>query len=123
MSRIIIAMTKAAMREAARSGNKTCPICKGQFRLVEHHIAGRDIPNAEAQWNRIYICPSCHDLVHSGDTVVEGTALTSDGNELIWHKKGEPNKFLEAPPVNGYRETVGVAFGNIEGIKKMRLET
>jgi len=57
--------------------------------LVEHHINGRDIPNAEAAWNRCWLSPNAHDLVHKGDIVIEGWVMTTNGWELVWHYKGD----------------------------------
>ena len=88
-------MSKQTKRKAARSGSRPCDLCNKQRRLVLHHINGRDIPNAEALWNKCWICPDDHDSVHSGDIIIEGWVATSSGTILAWHKAGEPAQFLD----------------------------
>lgn len=48
-----------------RSGDGVCSVCKKPGLLVEHHINGRRIRNADKEWNLVSICPNCHDSVHA----------------------------------------------------------
>lgn len=82
-------MSVKSKRMVARSGSMECPICLQKRRLVEHHIHGRSILEKNRLWNRAYVCPSCHDDIHSGAIVLEGYVMTSDGKKLLWHKKGD----------------------------------
>ena len=60
---------------------------------MEHHIRGRDIPNANKQFNLASVCPCCHDDIHIGiEVVLEGWFSTTSGRKLFWHRKGEPEK-------------------------------
>jgi len=88
-------MSRESMRKRARSGTMECPLCGTKRALVEHHIHGRDVPNASASWNRAYICPACHDDVHVGKVVIEGWVSTSEGKMLAWHYAGEEPEALE----------------------------
>jgi len=94
-------MSKETMRKAARSGTMLCPVCKQKRALVEHHIHGREFKDYCELWNLCYICPSCHDDVHSGRLILEGWVATSEGKELAWHKAKEEPKYLESatPPL------------------------
>jgi hypothetical protein len=76
-------------RELNRTGKMECPICKSERILVQHHINGRKIPNAEHPSNKVDICDSCHREVHEGLVEIEGWFMTTGGKELIWHKKGQ----------------------------------
>lgn len=88
-----------------------CPICELRRILVEHHIWGREIPNFNAIWNRVYICGACHDAVHTDNEngiIIEGWVSTSNGQELAWHKRGEANKYLESatPKLYGSKDAI-----------------
>lgn len=72
-----------------RSGKRRCDICQSTVILVEHHISGRDIPNANLPSNISNICPNCHMEVHSGKIIIERWAMGTKGGFLAWHKKGE----------------------------------
>ena len=72
-----------------RSGQGHCDICSERKILVEHHLAGRDIPDAEKPWNKCNICPDDHAEVHYGRIVIEGWVMTTEGKKLLWHKVGE----------------------------------
>lgn len=72
-----------------RSGVQTCNICKERHILVEHHIQGREIPNANHSSNLTSLCENCHRLTHEGEIVIEKWVMTTDGLQLLWHKKGE----------------------------------
>ena len=76
-------------RNAARSGKMNCPICNKNILLIEHHSFGRDHPDCHKAWNRCYICPGCHDDIHSGIRIVEGYVQTSEGMKLIWRFRDE----------------------------------
>lgn len=79
-------MTKKAIRKWRRSGTRPCDVC-GQVRLlVEHHIGGRNIRNAEAAWNRAAICATCHDEVHATPPrkIIKEWAMTTKGRKLLW---------------------------------------
>jgi uncharacterized protein YlaI len=72
-----------------RSGKQKCPICKRSEILVEHHIEGRNIPNANHPSNLAYICPNDHQRIHEGLIVIERYVRTSGGLELLWHEASE----------------------------------
>lgn len=72
-----------------RSGSLVCPICKEKHILVEHHINGREILNANQPFNIANICSNCHNEVHHGKIVIEGWFSTSNGRELLWHYSNE----------------------------------
>lgn len=82
-------MAKKNIRKINRCGEEPCTICKRKTPLEEHHLRGRDIPNANAKNNIVWICPTCHSEIHTGLIIVEGWLSTSNGRELFWHKKGE----------------------------------
>jgi hypothetical protein len=96
-------MTKTNERKFNRSGIQVCPICKNKSVLVEHHINGREIKDANAGFNISWICASCHDLVHIGQIEIEGWMRTTDGRELFFHQRGEPPKVKDVatPPLYG----------------------
>ena len=74
---------------------------------MEHHIFGRKHPDKNRKWNRCYICPSCHDGIHSCPPrlILEGWILTSEGMKLIWRRKGEDMVANEGakPPIYGQK--------------------
>ena len=74
--------------------------------LVEHHIGGREIRNAEAPWNKAWICATDHDAVHAGEKILEGWFRTTAGRELVWHRKGEPPKLVSGDPVPSYSSRI-----------------
>lgn len=71
------------------SGKQQCPICLEQQILVEHHINGRKIINANHSFNLTYICNNCHDKIHRGIIILEGYFTTTKGKELLWHYANE----------------------------------
>jgi hypothetical protein len=73
-----------------------CPICHQKTRLIEHHLNGRQVLDWNKSWNVAHICATDHDAVHVGEIEIEGWVSTSSGQELAWHKRGEPNKYLES---------------------------
>ena len=96
-------MKKYIKRKIGRSGREICPTCSNKCPLVEHHINGRKIQGWNKSWNIAWVCATCHDLVHSGDIVIEGWISTSSGLELSWHSKNKPNQFLEPSTPNLYK--------------------
>ena len=72
-----------------RSGIQTCPISGYTGPLVEHHINGREVRDAEGEWNRVWLSPNMHELVHLGRLIIEGWFKTTSGRELIWHYADE----------------------------------
>ena len=79
-------MKRSIRKKLNRSGSRECQICKDKQILVEHHIEGRDIPNATNASNLCYICSNCHVKVHYGLIIIEGHFQTSNGWELLWHE-------------------------------------
>jgi len=82
-------MRKKTRKVINRSGHGECSICKEEAPLVEHHIRGRKIPNANHPSNLCSVCPNCHSKVHLGMIIIEKWCGTMSGTELFWHKKGE----------------------------------
>lgn len=80
-------MTQKALKAYRRSGFKVCAICSKVGMLERHHINGRKLNKAHSKWNVCDMCPNCHSDTHLGNLVVEGWFNTSDGYQLIWHKK------------------------------------
>lgn len=82
-------MAKKGLKQRNSSGKYPCTICKEHHFLVEHHIHGRNIHNAEAPWNKVYICNNCHDKIHRGVIIVEDWIMTTSGKELSWRYENE----------------------------------
>ena len=82
-------MRKKIRKTINRSGNATCPICKHPEILEEHHINGRDVPNADHLSNLASICSNCHTKIHLGRIVLEGWIQTTQGKELFWHESSD----------------------------------
>jgi hypothetical protein len=82
-------VSKKNQRKIHRSGSELCILCKRKSRLVLHHLRGRELKDWNGDWNRLWVCGSCHDEIHFGDIIIEGWLGTSGGKELFWHKKGE----------------------------------
>lgn len=103
-------MSKKSLRKYKRSGACQCPICDRVCPLVEHHINGRRVKNANQQWNIAWICPTCHDEIHADITnkiILVGWHNTSLGRKLIWYRDGQEKEDLfeaSRPPSykNGY---------------------
>ena len=76
-------------KQAKRSGTMLCPICKEQEILVDHHLSGRKIHNAQRRFNRSDICNNCHFKIHSNLIILEGWFMTTDGWKLLWHSADE----------------------------------
>lgn len=88
-------MSKYIKRKSARSGTKPCDLCGKKRKLVRHHIGGRDIPNAESDWNTCWLCPDEHDDIHAGDLIVENWVQTTEGRKLAWHRKNDLPQYTE----------------------------
>ena len=79
-----------------------CPICENNFKYNEtHHIQSKSKNGNNKQYNKTKICPSCHELIHRGDIIIEGRFLTTNGYKLIWRYKSnnsitnnKPNVFI-----------------------------
>lgn len=82
-------MKKSTRKIVNRNGKYPCDICKESNILHSHHINGRDIPNANDFFNISNLCPNCHYNCHYGNLIIEKWVMTSNGYELLWHKKGE----------------------------------
>ena len=65
-----------------------CAICKINKAHHKHHIISRSKGGKNDKWNLIELCPNCHYSVHLGDIIIEGKFMTTNGLELVWHKKG-----------------------------------
>jgi uncharacterized protein YlaI len=82
-------MTKKTRKKLNASGKQPCPICDEKEILVEHHIEGRKIPNANHPSNLSYICSNCHRKIHEGIIILEGYFMTTSGKTLLWHYNEE----------------------------------
>lgn len=78
-------MKRKTQRTINKSGTGICEICEKQTILVQHHIRGRKIHNANHPSNLANICSNCHTDVHHGIIVIEDRLMTSAGYKLIWH--------------------------------------
>lgn len=68
-----------------------CEICGFQKKraLHLHHIIPRtDKRCTNLKSNLACVCANCHNLIHSGDIILEGWYLTTSGTKLFWHKNG-----------------------------------
>jgi len=94
---------KAKIRKALNSsGKQKCDICENNEILEIHHINGRDIENAEAQYNLANICPNCHNKVHWGKIIIEKWITGTKGLELLWHFKNDmPFEEVSKPYIIG----------------------
>ena len=82
-------MKRLIKKKICREGKQICPICDQQEILVEHHIRGRKLLNANKMFNLLYVCPNCHQKIHYGQIIIEGYFMTTNGMKLIWHNEGE----------------------------------
>ena len=82
-------MSRKAIRKANRSGTMICAVCCSVVRLTEHHIHGREVHDWDGAWNRVWLCPTCHDGVHTGDIIIEGWYGSTSGRILIWRNRGD----------------------------------
>lgn len=88
-----------------RSGTAECQICNNQEILIEYHINGRDCIDANADYNKCYICDNDHRKIHEGIIIIEGWVMTSNGKELIWHFKDEES-FTDKEKLNSDLYTI-----------------
>lgn len=77
-------MKKILRKKQCNSGVMPCSICHTPEYLVEHHINGRKIPDFDAEWNKCYICPNCHNKIHRGLITIDGWVMTSEGRKLFY---------------------------------------
>jgi Zn-finger protein len=82
-------MIQRLRKKINNSGKRECDICITPEYLIEHHINGRKILDFDADWNKCYICPNCHNKIHRDLIVIEGWHQTSDGYKLFWESKKE----------------------------------
>jgi 5-methylcytosine-specific restriction endonuclease McrA len=76
-------------RKLNATGKYPCEICQECNFLVQHHIQGRDIKNANKHSNLANICSNCHLKVHKAEIVIEKRVMTTSGEVLMWHKVNE----------------------------------
>jgi hypothetical protein len=91
-------MVKRNVRKMNRSGAVPCPICESRVPLVEHHIHGREVKRWNEEWNIVWLCSNCHDLVHTdGENriILMGWYSSTSGRRLYWYRHGEE------PPLEG----------------------
>lgn len=48
------------------AGEKKCIVCGSRENLHRHHLIPRKVCGTEVKENKVYLCKSCHDDVHSG---------------------------------------------------------
>lgn len=84
-------MKQRIRKQINRSGTHECSICHKSHILVIHHIRGRDIENPNHESNLVNLCDNCHRLTHENKIVIEGYFQTTNGIELLWHKKENPS--------------------------------
>ena len=84
-----MSIRKKIKKEMNSSGIHPCDICHYKTFLHTHHIGGREIPNADFDFNLADVCPNCHNEIHYGRIIIEGWFTTTNGMELLWHKKDE----------------------------------
>lgn len=89
MYNICVKITKKVRKAINRSGKYHCNICNERNILCEHHILGRKIPKSNHPSNLTSLCSNCHRLVHEGEIIIEQWVKTTNGIELLWHKKGD----------------------------------
>lgn len=82
-------MTRKNKRILNNTGTQPCEVCEESNYLVQHHIAGRKIKNANSHHNLANICNNCHTKIHKGIIIIEKRALTTNGYKLIWHQNNQ----------------------------------
>ena len=78
-------MKNKIRRKLNYAGIMPCEICGSEEILVQHHIRGRKIANANHPSNVANICSNCHTKVHHGIVVIENRHATTTGYILVWH--------------------------------------
>lgn len=69
---------------------KRCEICDSN-KSQKHHIISKCFQGTNDIHNIAYLCPNCHDDVHSSIIIIEGRFLTTNGYQLIWHNQHQPS--------------------------------
>ena len=88
-------MSKKNLQKYKRSGRMACQICGAKESLDLHHMRGRDVPDANKDYNTCYLCVSCHRQCHTESRegyriiVIEGWFNTTEGRELLWRYGNE----------------------------------
>jgi hypothetical protein len=72
-------------RKMNYNGDNLCEICGNIEILVQHHIRGRKVHNANHYSNLANICNNCHTKVHHGIIIIENRCHTTNGFVLVWH--------------------------------------
>jgi hypothetical protein len=80
-------MKRSTRRKINLSNTGICEICGKKTYLVQHHIRGRKIQNANHPSNLANICSNCHADVHHGDVIIENRVFSTNGFLLLWHHK------------------------------------
>lgn len=80
-------MRRKLRRRLNATGKYPCEVCQEQTFLVQHHIQGRDISNANKHSNLANICSNCHLKIHRGEIILEKRVMTTIGEVLLWHDK------------------------------------
>lgn len=75
-----------------------CEICKNTAHH-RHHIISKSKGGNNKKNNLVHLCASCHVEVHKGNLVIEGWFMTTNGLQLIWHKKEETSITGVSPDV------------------------
>jgi len=78
-------------RKLNATGKYSCEICEEINILVQHHIQGRNIVNANKHSNLANICSNCHLKIHKGEIIIEKRVMTTIGEVLLWHTNNSPS--------------------------------
>ena len=82
---------------------QSCEVCwNEEVTLDKHHIVSKSCSGTNEKHNIAHLCPNCHRLVHTGDIVLEGIFLTSEGYMLIWHNRNEASITGASPEVYNF---------------------
>ena len=74
-----------------------CEVCgfDEKSALHAHHMIPRiDENSTDTNENIAIVCANCHNLIHACEIILEGRFLTSSGNKMFWHKRGEPHHII-----------------------------
>ena len=80
-----------------------CSICKNKA-YHKHHIISKSKGGSNDKWNLVEVCANCHMEIHLGNIILEGKFMTTNGLELIWHKKYEETITGYSPDVYLFKE-------------------